>query len=62
MFQAAGSEIMNKASDCYASSVELASDYVYEKVMDSLEDLLEDVMHAAQEEGFFFLLCNYDIH
>eukprot|EP01105_Mastigella_eilhardi_P005915 TRINITY_DN17594_c0_g1_i1.p1 TRINITY_DN17594_c0_g1~~TRINITY_DN17594_c0_g1_i1.p1 ORF type:complete len:1166 (+),score=359.54 TRINITY_DN17594_c0_g1_i1:518-3499(+) len=49
LVNAAGTEILNKASEFYSSTVEVATDYVYEKVMDSLDDLFEDITSEKPE-------------
>jgi len=43
LVNAAGAEIMNKSSECYTSTVEVATDYVYEKIMNSLYGVFEDL-------------------
>ncbi|KAH3760830.1 myosin-I binding protein [Pelomyxa schiedti] len=50
LVNAAGAEIMNKASECFISTVEVATDYVYEKIMNSLFSVEEDLVAKQQEE------------
>ena len=47
---AAGSEIMSKAGECFASAVEVASDYMYEKLMDRLDDIFSEIIDALEAE------------
>ncbi len=47
---AAGSEIMSKAGECFASAVEVASDYMYEKLMDTLDDIFAEIVDALEAE------------
>jgi len=52
LVSAAGAEIMMRANECFASAAELATDYMYEKLMDSLDEIYEDILadHNAPAE------------
>lgn len=47
---AAGAEIMSKAGECFASAVEVASDYMYEKLMDRLDDIFAEIVEVLEAD------------
>eukprot|EP01100_Stratorugosa_tubuloviscum_P001010 TRINITY_DN1224_c4_g1_i1.p1 TRINITY_DN1224_c4_g1~~TRINITY_DN1224_c4_g1_i1.p1 ORF type:complete len:1158 (-),score=655.33 TRINITY_DN1224_c4_g1_i1:200-3643(-) len=42
----AADELASKASECFMSAVQLATDYIYEKLTDSLQGILDDMQNS----------------
>lgn len=49
MVQQTGQEIVARAGDVLHSTVTIASDYIYEKFLDNLKDLYEDIINPTEK-------------
>jgi len=50
LIQNTSGEVLAKAGECFQSQIELASDYVFEKISESLDELLNDILDSKKEE------------
>ncbi len=51
LVRAAGGEIGNKSDECFGDAVDIAADYLFEKTMDSLENILGEIALGSKRES-----------
>eukprot|EP00029_Vermamoeba_vermiformis_P000624 TRINITY_DN1079_c0_g1_i1.p1 TRINITY_DN1079_c0_g1~~TRINITY_DN1079_c0_g1_i1.p1 ORF type:complete len:1136 (-),score=356.31 TRINITY_DN1079_c0_g1_i1:94-3501(-) len=51
LVRAAGGEIGNKSDECFGDAVDIAADYLFEKTMDSLENIIGEIALGSKRES-----------
>ncbi len=51
LVRAAGGEIGNKSDECFGDAVDIAADYLFEKTMDSLENIIDEITSGSKRES-----------